>query len=55
MARLNSTFSSSNLVDLLNKTGPKIVKTTEDAIFNDSTIIRELQAAGGVVQGVTGR
>ncbi len=54
MARLNSTFSSSNLVDLLNKTGPKIVKTTEDAIFNDSTIIRELKAAGGVVQGVTG-
>lgn len=54
MARLNSTFSSANLVDLLEATAPRIDKTTQDAIFNDSTIIRELQAEGGVVQGVTG-
>ena len=54
MARLNSTFSSTNLVNLLNQTMPKINKTTQDAIFNDSTMIRELQAAGGVEQGITG-
>jgi len=54
MARLSKTFSSADLVGLFNKTGPKIDKTSEDAIFNDSTLFRELDSAGGIIKNVTG-
>lgn len=42
------------MVDLINKTMPKIDKTTYDAIFNDSTFFSEMKMAGGIVEGVTG-
>lgn len=54
MARTNKDFSSAELVGLFNKTASKIDKVTQDAIFNDSTLFRELEAAGGIVKNVTG-
>jgi len=54
MARISKDFSSADLVGLFNKTASKIDKTTQDAIFNDSTLFRELEAAGAIVKNVTG-
>ena len=53
MARLNSTFSSTNLVRLLMLNAPKIDKTTQDAIWEKSSYLNEAEAAGGIVKDAT--
>ena len=52
--RANSTFDSTVLVDLVNKTRPKYLKETYDAVYNNSTMFRELQSQGGVIMDQTG-
>jgi len=54
MAKIGKTFTSTDLIRTIIFTMSSIDKETQDAIWNDSTLIRELESFGAVDRNVTG-